>query len=509
MKYLQDLLERSTSDYPNNTALIQPDVGTVTYRELNHSAGRISDGLRHRGIQRGHRVGVYCSKSIDMVASLFGIMKSGAAYVPVDPGSPVSRNAYIFKDCQVQMILSEKKFLESLLSQFQSQKPDSVQEINNNLFLIEGPGKLAETEGSGVRISPGELAYILYTSGSTGLPKGVCYPHEGALAFVDWCSEVFQPDSQDIFSSHAPFHFDLSIFDIYVCCKHGATLVLIGEELGKQPSQLADLISDQKMSIWYSTPSILNLLTQFGKLERHSYPNLRLVLFAGEVFPIKHLKNLKEIWRHPRFFNLYGPTETNVCTYYEIPPQIPSNQNNPFPIGKSCSHLICKVFGENGEEIQSGIEGELCVTGPIMAGYWNLPERTSTAFLTDSNGNRFYKTGDIVRRNDDGDFIYVGRRDRMVKKRGYRVELGEIESVLLKHPAVTEAAVVALQDQDGQVLIKAFLNVVKSEETSIIKMKQFSMDNLPSYMVPDRFAFLSSLPKTSTDKIDYQSLKTL
>jgi len=198
----------------------------------------------------------------------------------------------------------------------------------------------------------------------------------------------------------------------------------------------------------------LSLLAQYGKLQQHDYSALRTVLFAGEVFPIKHLRALKTLLPRPRYFNLYGPTETNVCTFYEIPVHIPQERTQPYPIGEVCSHLQGIVVDEQGQEVPAGQEGELCISGPgVMQGYWNLPERTGRAFLIDTSGRRWYKTGDIVVQdaNADGNYVYIGRRDRMVKKRGYRVELGEIEAGLYRHPSVKEAAVIALSDEDNGV----------------------------------------------------------
>jgi len=331
--------------------------------------------------------------------------------------------------------------------------------------------------------------------------------NRAAISFVDWCSETFGPDSNDRFSSHAPFHFDLSILDIYLPIKHGASLVLISEEIGKDPVRLAAMISESNITSWYSTPSILSFLTQYGRLEQYNYSSLRMVHFAGEVFPVKHLRALKKLIPNPRYFNLYGPTETNVCTFYEIPQIIPEGRTNPFPIGKACSNYRIGIFDELGREVPPGTEGELCASGSgMMIGYWNLPEKTANAFLVDSAGNKWYKTGDIVFEGPDGNYIYLARRDRMVKKRGYRIELGEIEAGLYRHPAIKEAAVIALQDEDG-VKIRAFISHHNESRPSIIELKQFCAQNLPAYMVPDLFSFLDFLPKTSTDKIDYQKLK--
>jgi len=393
-----------------------------------------------------------------------------------------------------------------------------------HLLLLEGVGggrslKQAlerEQESHPVPITktvipePASLAYLLYTSGSTGKPKGVMLSHRNAISFIDWCSETFKPKAGDRFSSHAPFHFDLSILDIYVSIKHGATLILIGEPLGKDPVRLAALISEKRLSIWYSTPSVLSWLAQYGRMEQYDDWTLRTVLFAGEVFPVKHLRVLKRLLPKPRYYNLYGPTETNVCTYYEIPAHIPEERTQPFPIGKTCSHFKTTVVDESGDEVHTGQEGELCVSGPgVMQGYWNLPELSARAFFKDSEGIRWYRTGDIVVEGSDGNYLFVGRRDRMVKKRGYRVELGEIEACLYRHPAVLEAAVIATSDEADGVKVKAFLSCQGGKRPSLIELKGFCAKNLPIYMVPDLFSFQDVLPKTSTDKIDYPKLKEI
>ena len=513
-KTLDQLLVLSAQKCPERLAVEETDGAAITYHDLNQLSDRLRERLLHLGVCPGDRVGIYLRKSVDAVASIFGILKAGAVYVPVDPGAPPARNAYILSDCNVKVLLIENRFVERLSAELASQHEPPT------LIVLEGTGggnylkktlERAETDPPTLPTSfdlpPDNLAYILYTSGSTGKPKGVMLSHQNALSFINWCSDVFEPSEIDRFSSHAPFHFDLSILDIYVSIKHGATLVLVEEEIGKDPIRLASLISDKRISIWYSTPSILSFLAQYGKLDRYEFPELRLVLFAGEVFPIKHLRMLKNLLPKPRYFNLYGPTETNVCTYFEIPAMIPVDQSKSFPIGKACSHYRIKIVDEQGQEVGIGQMGELIAAGPgVMQGYWNLPEKTANAFLLDSSGNKWYKTGDIVFEEPDGNYIYVARRDRMVKKRGYRIELGEIEAGLYRHPAIKEAAVVALQNDDG-VKIRAFISHHKERRPSIIELKQFCAQNLPTYMVPDLFSFLDFLPKTSTDKIDYQKLK--
>jgi amino acid adenylation domain-containing protein len=513
---LQKFLISSAQEFPERAAIEEPGSGSITFRELGELSDRLKDRLAYLGVSRGDRVGIYLHKSIDSVASIFGILKSGAAYVPVDAGAPASRNAYILNDCTVKAVIVEERFVGDLLKESGRDITDPflivLGGVGGGQPLREALERLQKKEPAPAHdlasSSPDDLAYILYTSGSTGRPKGVMLTHRAAISFVDWCSETFEPNESDRFSSHAPFHFDLSILDIYLSIKHGATLILIGEEIGKDPARLAQLIADARITSWYSAPSILSFLVQFGKLERYDTSALRTVLFAGEVFPVKYLRALKSLLPAPRYFNLYGPTETNVCTFYEIPDRIPDEQTQPFPIGRVCSHLRARVVDERGQDVFTGQEGELAIRGPgIMEGYWNLPERTASAFLVDKDGERWYKTGDIVVEAEDGNYIFLGRRDRMVKKRGYRIELGEIESGLYRHPAVKEAAVIALSDEDQGVRIKAYISCDEGIRPSIIELKRFCAENLPNYMVPDLFSIQEVLPKTSTDKIDYQKLK--
>jgi amino acid adenylation domain-containing protein len=517
MAALHHYLAESARRDANAGAVVEPGVGSISYGELGRLSDRMRDRLIALGVRRGDRVGLYLRKSIDALVAIFGALKAGAAYVPVDPGAPAARGAYILGNCEVTVAVVEAAHADKLRGEL-----DALG-ARPHLFVVEQAGRA----GSGVRAAldaadatpapvmpsvdsaAADLAYILYTSGSTGKPKGVMLSHENATSFVEWCSETFAPHARDRFSSHAPFHFDLSILDIHLCMKHGATLVLIGEDIGKDAPRLAQLIADERISIWYSAPSILALLAQYGNLGARDYPALRQVHFAGEVFAVKHLRTLTELWPAPRYFNLYGPTETNVCTWYEVKPPVPAERTKPYPIGHACSHLRSRVLDERGHDVTRGSEGELCIAGRgVMQGYWALPERTAEGFWRDADGTPWYRTGDIVSDDGSGCYTYLGRRDRMVKRRGYRVELGEIESGLYRHPGVREAAVVAHADDEG-VIIVAHLSSREAKRPSLIEMKRFCAENLPLYMVPDRFTWHDALPKTSTDKVDYQQLKAL
>jgi amino acid adenylation domain-containing protein len=513
---LHRLLDETARRVPERVAVEAPGGGLIRYRELSALSDRLSRHLERLGVRPGDRVGVYLPKSIDTVASIFGILKSGAAYVPVDPGAPPTRNAFIFHDGSVKAAIVDRRLEPALREELARLGADPACIIldfdkGGLAAWLNGADRDKPVSPTLAPETPGDaLAYVLYTSGSTGKPKGVMLTHDNALSFVDWCSEVFQPTGEDRFSSHAPFHFDLSILDLYLPLKHGAALVLIPEETAREPVGLAELFSKKRISIWYSAPSILAMLAQYGKMESLDFSAVRMVLFAGEVFPIAHLRRLKDQLPRPRYFNLYGPTETNVCTYFEVPSSIPANRTEPFPIGRVCSHLEGIVVDSDGRPVPPGGEGELCIRGPsVMQGYWNRPDWTQPAFLPWSSGAPWYRTGDLVVEETGGEFRFLGRKDRMVKKRGYRIELGEIEACLYRHPDVREAAVVALPDEESGLRILAHLATREEKRLSGIAMKQFCSEHVPVYMIPDAFRFHAGLPKTSTDKIDYQTLKSL
>jgi amino acid adenylation domain-containing protein len=510
---MEEILAATAVRLASHTAVVEPGRGAVTYEELDQLACGLRDWLASVGVQAADRVGFFLPKSVDAIATLCGILKVGAAYVPVDPLAPPSRNAYIFNNCAVAAVVVHESFVDGLRNELAA--------LGTVPPLLIVPAGMV---GSGLRTALAaadgvptvathtarsqDLAYILYTSGSTGKPKGVMLTHENGLSFLQWCSETFAPTPDDRMSSHAPLHFDLSILDVHLAIKHGATLVLVDEKTGKDAARLAPLIAEERITLWYSAPSILAMLVQYGKMENFDYSALRQVLFAGEVFPVKHLMALKQRLPGRRYCNLYGPTETNVCTWYDVPPEIDDARTKPYPIGRCCSHLQCRVIDGEGNQVTGSAEGELVVRGPgVTSGYWNLPEQNARAFHVDAAGENWYRTGDIVVENGDGDYEYLGRRDRMIKKRGYRIELGEIEACLCQHAAVREAAAVAVEDPEFGVRVKAFIGTGEAKAPSIVALKLFCSERLPPYMIPDLFGFQPALPRTSTDKIDYQRLK--
>ena len=520
---LADLLERSAARSPERTALVAPDGTALTYRELDGRASRVAGFLRGSGVRPGDRVGFCLPKGPASVVAIFGALKARAAYVPVDWHGPAARNVTIHRDCEVSaLFLGEGR--ADLLAAWGTTPPRTLVRVATAETGADGPAAppsgaawpasavpfataLAhaphDEPASGRRTD--DVAYILYTSGTTGVPKGVTLTHGNALAFVDWCSAQFAPREEDRFSSHSPFHFDLSIFDLYVALKHGAALFVIGEELGKDPRRLARFAAERRLTIWYSTPSVLALLAEFGGLDGLDLRALRHVLFAGEVFPVKHLRRLTQLVPHAAYWNLYGPTETNVCNCAAIPLPVPPERTQPHPIGPLCAHCEGLVLDEQQVEQPRGSEGLLWISGPsVFRGYWGRPELDAKVFLV-RHGRRWYNTGDVVREEPGEGFVYLGRRDRMVKRRGYRIELGEIEAALQSHPRLREAAVVALPDPEAGVRIRAHV-ACDGARPSLVELKRFCATALPPYMSPDLFAFHDALPRTSTDKVDYQAL---
>lgn len=513
-RHLSQLLDASAARRPDHRAVEDEDGRAISYGELARIADRIATRLGRWGVGRGDRVGLFLPKGIEAVAALHGVLRSGAAYVPVDPTAPARRGAGIFADGGVKAVVVAAGLATALRAEWPGPGPiprlivvgDDQADLGvndatwNDVLNDDAPAPLLPERDAD------DLAYILYTSGSTGKPKGVMLTHRNAFTFIHWCVETLQPRADDRFSSHAPFHFDLSVFDLFVSCERGATLVIIGESLGKEPALLGRFLRERQLSVWYSAPSILSLLSQYGGLEALDFPAPRIVLFAGEVFPIQPLRRLRALWPDAALWNLYGPTETNVCTAHPIPRVIPSTQTTPFPIGKVCPPLRARVVDEDGRNVPPGEQGELVIAGPgVMRGYFGQPELTEKAFFHDAD-DRWYRTGDLVRADAEGCFDFHGRRDRMVKKRGYRIELGEIESALYRHDGVDRAAVVAKTDDHG-VSIAAFVAMKPDQKGSIIAMKRHCTAHLPHYMIPDSITFLSDIPTTSTDKVDYQGLK--
>lgn len=494
---LASYLDITAAKQPDAHAVINPDGSIVTYGELSHKADNIANYLHGRGVTVGDCVGLYMRKHSQVIAAIFGILRLGAAYVPTDVSSSVTRAIYVLNSCDARIVLIEQELLPVLV--------EAAPHLLDRIVIIESLNEERETNLFSRKISNADqLAYILYTSGSTGVPKGVAINQLNAVSFIEWAAETFNVKPDDQVSSHAPLHFDLSIFDIFVSIKCGACIHLIDIDLAANPRHLIRFIALRKITIWYSAPSILAMIAELAKSNLAEKNQLRLVLFAGEVFPIARLKVLLRMWPDPDYYNLYGPTETNVCTFCKVSSLILEDRNKPLSIGWPCSHCETIIVNENNQPVELGGSGLLCVSGPsVIEGYWNSAEQMVKRIF-EFEGKRWYNTGDVVRTSSEG-YVFLGRRDRMVKRYGYRIELDEIEACLASHPNVIACALVRV-GTDSNLQIIAFL-VTNDVQPTASELGRFCNERLAKYMIPDSFRFLETLPSTSTGKTNYQILE--
>ncbi len=510
---LQQLLRRSAEADPEKMAVWARGL-SMTYGELEERSNQMAHLLRRLGVEKGDRVGLFFPKCVESVVCMLGVLKAGGVYVPLDPQAPADRVGYIIGNCGIRILLTNGEKRAAL-------SPETLGILEHCILTDRAPAeavdgvnvlpwsRLAEFPGDHppqVGLIETDLAYILYTSGSTGRPKGVMISHQNALTFVEWCAQEFQVRSHDRLSNHAPLHFDLSVFDIYNTLEAGATVYLVTEDLAVFPTSLAAFIQTQQITVWYSVPSALMLLLLHARLTTEKLKSLRTILFAGEVFPMKYLRQLAGLAPAADLYNLYGPTETNVCTYYKVERERLATLDK-LPIGVACANTDAFALTDDGRRARVGEAGELYARGPgITYGYWADPEKTGKMLVANHFQQNFeekmYRTGDLVTVGADGNFYFGGRRDSQIKSRGYRIELGEIESALLNHSGVREAAVLAVPDEIVGNRIRAVVVLHAPDSHNALELQQHCAAHVPKYMIPECIDFSGELPKTSTGKID-------
>lgn len=497
---IQDLLERSAAGKPGNPA-VRAGGHSISYRDLHGRSSYLASQLRENGCKPGDKIALLLDKSIEAIMAIFGILKSGAAYIPLDSDSPVNRLEYIARNINTRVIITNPKNQPAADQIASGIKQVKILFIDSLLKEYTGnPGQPADPG-----CSENDTAFILYTSGSTGVPKGVEISHRNALSFINWAHNYFRVNSKDVFSSHAPFHFDLSVFDLFVSIKAGAEICLIPKVLSSFPLSLADFIEKNRITIWYSVPGVLVNLVLNVKEFKTKLQSIRKLIYAGENFPVKYLKNIISQLSKTEFYNLYGPTETNVITYYKI------RRNSQYlhshiPLGCPCPYAEIKVVDQQGNQVKPGQKGELIVkSASLMQGYANNEKATAQVIkildFSNTGGEKYYFTGDIVKVLGNNFFQLAGRKDNMVKIKGFRIELEEIESILIKHGQVKECLVRVIKNNDRrdnelEALIVPHREIHKRDIISFLKSR------LPIYMIPNQIHFYPEFKKNNRGKID-------
>ncbi len=510
---LPQIIEYDASVSPDKDAFRCLDV-SISYKDLLIKSRQLSSYLIETGIQKGDRVAIYMNRCLDTAVAVYGILMSGAVYVPIDPFTPVLRTLFILQDCGISHIVTttlQEKKIRAIV-----REPSSLQfiiGISMESGAIAVPWdkifKRSLKNYEPPRILEQDLAFILYTSGSTGIPKGIMHTHYSGLSLAKIAAAQYGFNENDRIGTFAPLHFDPSTFGYLVSPLVGATAIIIPDAYLTLPVSLSALVEKEKITVWYSVPLMLIQLLIHGEIQKHDFSSLRWVLFAGEVFITKHLRALMKIWPHANFSNLYGPAEVILCTFYDI--GTPPETDDPIPIGTVWENTEYKILDSRGMEVERGQAGELVVrTATMMSGYWNNKELTERSFfrisVAEGYDHIYYRTGDLVKQNDLGELLFLGRNDRQIKLRGYRIELDEVEQTFLKHSKVQEVAVVVFKGEDDSRELYAVVRPTGGSALDTREIIDFCSSLLPSYAIPDVVEVMHDFPRTSSGKIDRKEI---
>jgi tyrocidine synthetase-3 len=495
---LHGLFEEQAERWPENTA-VTCDGRSVTYRELDAWSNRLAWHLAARGVRPSQNVGLIFERSLDLVAGMLAILKCGAAYVPIEPEYPLARKLYILATSGVSLVLADRDYG---LAQAAERPLTSIVPTSQDLAACP-PSRPAS------RPRPEDLAYTIYTSGSTGNPKGVMIEHRPAMNLVQWVNREAAVDHRDTLLMVSSVCFDLSVYDVFGGLGAGARLVIAKPEDLRDPGRLLRLLAAERITFWNSVPSTLNHLVNYLEDAAPDYrqADLRMVFLSGDWIPLALPSRLWAFFPEARVVSLGGATEATVWSNSYPIGQIDESWAS-IPYGKPIANTSFYILNRDLEVVPEGVVGDLYIGGVGVArGYANEPEKTAWAFLPDrfADGHaRMYRTGDLGRRMADGNIEFLGRADHQVKIRGFRVELGEIESQLLRHAAVRDAVVVDRVGPTGEKYLCAYIVTAAAVETA--ELRSHLATALPDYMIPTTFVALPELPLTANGKLDRKAL---
>jgi amino acid adenylation domain-containing protein len=523
MKRIQDGL-RDQVERRAETSAIAWQGEKLSYGALAAASNRLAHLLRGLGCRRGDRVVLLLPKSPLSITAMLGTLKADCAYTPVDLKNPAARVAQILAVLEARVLLAGREAapLVRALAQEGALRPElriawldaepaggAPAHATRSDFDSCPAGELPAENGES------DLAHILFTSGSTGVPKGVMITHSNVIHFIEWAIAHFGIRPGDRCSGHSPLHFDLSTFDVYGTLSAGAELYPVAPELNLLPHKLAQFIRDTELTQWFSVPSALNHMAKAGAVREGDFATLRRLLWCGEAWHAADLAYWMRRLPHVRFTNLYGPTEATIASSGYDVPGVPSDETKPVPIGRACSGEELLVLDEALQPAAPGETGDLYIRGVgLSPGYWRDAAKTAAAFLpnpfSDDPRDRIYRTGDLARVGEDGKIVLVGRADTQIKSRGYRIELGEIEAVLHALDELEESAVVAVESAGIDGLAIACGYTPRAGVTlAPADLRARLAARLPVYMIPSRWRRFERLPLNANGKVDRKALKEI
>ncbi|GAA2365828.1 amino acid adenylation domain-containing protein [Streptomyces cuspidosporus] len=518
MSRLERMVSSQAAETPGSVAVVSADE-RLTYLELEERSNRLAQALRAHGFRPGERVALLSPKSARTITYVLGVLKAGGVCVPMDTASPVERLLMIVRRIGPCWLLADDvgtDLLPGLLDKVAS-------EVVTGLCLPGGESAgpahrpvvdaAAVASASPAPLDPGAddsaLAYILFTSGSSGEPKGVSLTHRSIAHFVRWANGHFGMSSDDRVACHLQLHFDFTLWDVYGALSCGAGLHLVPPAAGLLPSTLADFLRDSRITHWNTVPSVLSAMARYDVLAARPLPDLRRVVWGGEVFPPHDALHWRRRLPQVRLTGVYGTTETAIASTYHTLDAAPS-EDEPLPIGVVIPGESVTIVDKDLTPLPQGAVGEIVIGGAgVGPGYWNDPERTASAFVEfpPGSGHRAYRTGDLGSQDEHGVFHFHGRADRQVKVNGYRIELDEIMTALNALPGVAAGVTVAVPDETGRPRICAAYSLTPGTVLTPVELQEALSRALPSYMLPAAWAEVDPMPVSPNGKIDIRALQ--